>query len=223
MQGSSSTARRVELDVPVQLHIDGHPEDIKASIHSVYSGLVELSSPVHLKHDQKLDMVCEGRTIPSLVAFCRRQVSGNYDLAIKVTRDANTRAEARIPADISTKLYIVGSPAAIAIKVIDFSPSGLGIELPTPIPVGSRVSVALGQRAARGEVSHCTLKLRNYRAGIWLEELTELHHRNSHKWTDLNSGSSNLPAVAAFVRSVEERQAKSEAIVFSLARSIAKH
>jgi hypothetical protein len=213
---SNSTELSVSFDIEVGLHFfSGPPEGISARIRRVMAGLVEVCSPVYFPHNQQLQIVCDKRRIESRVAYCRRIVSGTYDLAVRLGSDTYMRSDARIPVDLNTSLHVLGSPAPTAVKVLDLSPSGLGLELPVRIPVGSRVSVSLGYSTAIGEIRHCAPTGQNYRAGIRLEKLIRRSDAYARVWTDLNSGSGNTAALAAFARAVEERQSRSEATLLS--------
>ena len=220
---SNSAGRCLVFDLPVELHLlDKLTEKINAQIHGVSSGLMQLSSPTYLRNDQKLQMVCTGQMIESVVAFCRRRTGGVYDVAVEVCRKIDARKEVRIAADLTTRLFLAGSPTAIAVKVFNLSPSGLGIELPSPIPSGAQVSVEMGSRTVQGEIRHCARNEHKYRAGIQLEKLIPSNGARSKLWANLNNGSANAAAMAAFLRSIDERQSSSEAILFSLVRLIAK-
>ncbi len=209
----------VELDVLVELRLlDGELENIKAKIHRVSSGMFELSSPIHLRYDRRLEIMCDGRGIESRVVHCRREGTDKYHVAIRIAWGAHMRTEARLPIDLWTKLHMLGSFTPHTIRLVDLSPSGLGMELTTPLPVGARVSIDLGYGTVGGEIRYCERKVERYRAGIRILEFSRCADAHARAWTNLNTNSSNLAALAAFVRAIEERQSNSRAILFSLAR-----
>lgn len=211
--------RCVAFDVPVELHLVDTPSDpIHGNIRQVGTGVVELSSPIYLRENLKLEMACEGRRIQSRVAYCRRQPSGKFDIGIRMSGDSYMRSETRMPVDLTTKLHVAGSPAPLPVRVIDMSPSGLGMELTTPVPVGARVSVQLGYRTALGEMRHCARTGQHYRAGVRLERVIRCNDTSGAVWTNLNSGAGNLEVLTAVLRVIDERQSRSEAILLSLAR-----
>src|ERR1700690_2584483 len=88
----TSIPLNTKFDIPVELHfVGGPPEGIDAKIYRVSAGLIELTSPVYVPQNQKVEMVCQKRRMELRVAYCRRRVSAVYDLAIRMASDAYLR------------------------------------------------------------------------------------------------------------------------------------
>jgi PilZ domain len=110
------------------------------------------------------------------VVSCEQQSPGSFEVAVRRVYGPQgaTRAEARIPVDLSA---ILTSPSydRMFARVVDMSQSGLGFELPDSVAVGTRVSVHFASGIAFGEIRHCTAKSRVYRAGMRIEEFIVRH------------------------------------------------
>lgn len=213
-----STRLNVKFDIPVDLHLSGGPpEAIKARIYRVSAGLVELSSPVYCPHNLELRIVSEGRAIESRVAYCRRESNGSYDLGVRIGADAYIRSETRTPVDLTTRLVLIGSPGTVLVRIVDLSPSGVGMELPMPLAVGARVGIALGYSTGLGEIRHCARSGSVFRAGVQLEKLIRRNDASGPLWTDSSGSSDNAAALSAFEHSIEQKQAASEAMLALLA------
>lgn len=206
-----------KFDVPVELDLlTESEENVKAHVYRVSAGLVELSSPVYVPADKELEIVSEGRRIRAIVVYCRDEANGTYDVALRIGPDSYLRTEPRVPVDLTTKLQILGSPTPIPIRVVDLSPSGIGLETPIPVTVGSRAVVSLGHSTVMGEIRHCARSGMHYRAGIRIEKLVRAKDAYARVWTDLNSRFDNTSALAAFEKSVVERQAISTEALLSI-------
>lgn len=207
----------VDFDLSVKLiPLDSTEGVIEAKIHRVSAGLIELWSPIFLKLEQKVAVDCDGRSFLSRVAYCRSHYGGIYTVAIRTAPDLYVRSAHRIPVDLSTKLSVVGSPTSIPVRVVDLSPSGVGMELKVPVPVGARASVHLGYRLVLGEIRHCAPKLDRYRAGLLLENVVRCDDTSGSLWTNLNNGAENRAALEAFLCAIDVRQSRSLAVVSSL-------
>jgi hypothetical protein len=114
----------------------------------------------------------EGRRIEVAVSSSL-EIGGICRLAVKVVTDEHgeVRSELRLPTDLPTVLTVAGESEQIAAKVVDMSPSGMGVELAKPIPRGVKVCINLEQGLAFGEIRFCRQKPDGlYFAGFLLEE-----------------------------------------------------
>src|SRR5579875_1494323 len=200
----------VSAPLPVQLRlIDEAIEHIDAEILGVRGGLFQLSSPIFLPHDRTFEMVCAEHRILARVVSCSAERAGSYRLGARMVRDEDRRREPRFPTDLGAKL-LLGSSVPTAIRVIDVSFSGLGLESASPIPVGAVVSMDVGFGVVSGEIRHCTSRLGKFHAGMRLHEFV------------LSPGADSSRTAAVmhrFLQAMEERQARYEAMLVSLAFS----
>src|SRR5581483_7266636 len=206
-----------DLHISVQLHLlEGNSETLSEIIRRVRSGLFQLLSPVYLRPDRKLELLLQGRRLEATVVYCKKESAGTYDIGIRLTRDAHIRNEDRNPIDLLTTLKSSGSPTPIPVRVVDLSPSGLGLELNKPIPVGATVSVDLKYGIAIGDIRHSAQKAAFHRAGVCIQEFTRQNGAKGLVLTNLSCDSRNLAALAGFVRFIEASQSRYEAMLFSL-------
>lgn len=153
----------------------------------------------------------------SRVAYCNRQESGSYNLGILLARDADRRSETRTPVDLHALLHIAGSLTAIPVRVIDLSVSGLGLELPTAVALGASVRVELGTGTAIGEIRHCEGSSPSFRAGIRMSEFVLPANAQRVVIRDATRETGRATALEALTHSIQERQSRYEAILYSLA------
>jgi PilZ domain len=168
------------LDIPVQLRlvIDGH--EFSGRLERVDRGFLKLSMPAALLNDQKIELALDGCGVRAEVISCEQQSPGRFVIAVRRVYGPQgaTRAEARIPVDLSATLTSPSYDRMFA-RVVDMSQSGLGFELPDSVTVGTRVSVHFACGIAFGEVRHCTVEPSGvYRAGMRIEEFI-VRHRNT--------------------------------------------
>lgn len=203
-----------EFDVTVKLQLlDGGRETLNATICAVENGLFQVSSPRPLQPNRLLDIVHPEARIESRIAYCKHNESGGYQLGVIVAEDLERRCDQRIPADLPATLRTGGALTCMPARIKDVSTSGLGLEVPSALSIGASVSVEWSDGTAHGEVRHCTRNLDQYRAGIRLHEFV-LRESARHAVT-LEFGSLSGPASLA--RSVQQRQSRYQAILFSLA------
>jgi hypothetical protein len=203
-----------KLDIGVELRaIGGAPEAFPARVYRVSVGLAELSSRVYFPPNQKVELRCGDRWIQSRVSYCRPERNDRFNLALRMTPEVGVRREIRTELNLETSLQIAGSLGRISARVVDLSPSGVGFETPAELSLGTRVWIALGSSNALGEVRHCTAIGDRYRAGIRLEKLTRCDDETQKSRMDLDNGIENNAILTAFERSIEEEQAKLEAML----------
>ncbi len=169
-----ATESRLGLDIPVELQLlDGERERVGATIRRVNSGFFQLRSPNNLQEERKLELLYEGRKIQAEVVYSRKRDSGFHYIGIRTLmgNHGTVRKELRLPVDMRATIQIPGQSKPIRARVIDISPSGLGMNLPCEIPPGTMAALDLGHGIAFGEIRHCkVLSKYRYRAGFWLEE-----------------------------------------------------
>jgi PilZ domain len=210
--------RKHEFEIPVECLFDNDPEAIWASIRSVENGAFELCSPVPLKAGRQFLMRHPERTIESRVAYCKRQEEGTYSVGVLMARDADRRSEVRTPADIPAMLRVADSVAPIPVRVLDVSASGLGLELPTALSVGTFVQIELETGTVAGEIRHCAIASDKFRAGIRMREFV-LHPNCRRVLFNANRETASVTPMEWLTRSIQERHSRYEAIFHSLAFS----
>ena len=81
------------------------------------------------------------------------------------------RSELRLPTDLDAIVTVAGEIEQIAAKIVDMSPSGMGLELEKPIPRGAKICINLEQGLAFGEIRFSRQKPNGvHSAGFLLEE-----------------------------------------------------
>jgi hypothetical protein len=173
------------LDIPVQLRLVNDGNGISAHLGRVDRGFLKLSTPLALLNDLRVEVIIDGCTISAEVVSCEQQSPGSFAVAVRRVYGPQgaTRAEARIPVDLSAVLTSPSYDLMFA-RVVDMSQSGLGFELPDSVAVGARVSVHFASGIAFGEIRHCTAKSAVYRAGMRIEEFVVRHRGSQHDRDD---------------------------------------
>lgn len=212
---SVSEDRQLEIRVVLRL-LDEDARSVPASLNRVANGAFELRSSSYIPPGARLEMQAQERNLESRVIFCERQASGDFRLGLVIESDDRRRLEPRIEVDSPGVLHILNSLQTLAITVTDISPLGLGFELPMLIPVGAPVRVEFSAGIGTGEIRHCARRWERYRAGMRMHEFTlHSHVLQTIGWNDAQS--TTMKPIAAFVRSIQERQLRYEAMLFSLA------
>ena len=195
-------------------------QSISAEVRGVRCATLLVSAPVYIPHDRALDIACGGQSAKARVVYSSQTGEGAYQLGLRLDQMDNRRSEARISTQLSAKLRIHGTPAAIQVNVVDLSPSGLGLELPSAVPVGAHASIDLVRGVAVGEIRHCAQRWEKYRAGMRLHDFVaksaaENTFTPSHVIDDLRP-------LSAFIRSIADLQAKYEMTLLSWLQSATK-
>lgn len=161
------------FDIPVELHLlDSANKTIEARIKQVSPAVFELTCQEPVNEGQRLALSHEGRRIEVAVSSSVER-AGHCRLTVKVVTDAQgeVRSELRLPTDLPAVITVAGESEQIAAKVVDMSPSGMGVESVQPIPRGAKVCIDLEQGLAFGEIRFCRQKSAGlYFAGFLLEE-----------------------------------------------------
>jgi hypothetical protein len=205
-----------EFQLPVVCRLDKDPHTIQATIHGVRNGIFQLSFPMALRTGQQLAIRRPERTIESQVVYSKRQENGAYLVGLLMACDADRRSETRTPVDLPALLRVADSRTIIPTRVVDLSTRGLGLELPLAIPVGSTVFVDLKAGTAVGEVRHCNKILEKFRAGVRMREFV-LPPNGRRVWLSAAKETGSAAVLQSLMRSVQERQSRYEAILYSLA------
>ncbi len=204
-----------QFDLEVDLcPCHGGASNIPASLHAVQNGVFELCAPAYFSPGVRLELRARQQRFESRVVCCERLPAGRFRLGLIIAPDNERRLETRVATDIAAMLRIRNSLQTLAVRVVDVSPSGLGLDLGASIPVGASVQVGLDAGMAVGEICHCSKKLDRYRAGMRMREFV-LHPKNRQDAGSLRA----TPPIDALVRSIQDRQSRYEAILFSLATS----
>lgn len=206
------------FDIPIDIRkLYGSVEPIAGKIRGVSLGLFQVSSPVCVLAGQDLELLSQARVIQARVVECQKCAAGSYNLQMKLSFDACRRAEPRLTTDLPARLQVLGDSAVVSARVMNLSHAGLGLQLSKAIPVGTIISVDLGYARATGEVRHCTQHIENYRAGIHVHRFTSNEWASSPVFAAAGSASVSRVALEAFLRLLQERQLRYEAILVSLA------
>lgn len=190
-------------DLAVPVHLQPHHEsqrEIPATLAAVELGAFLVRSPIQLNSGARLSIIHPHARMEASVIHCRRIEGGAYQLGLVLTRDLDRRSEPRTRANCPATLSIPGSAGRAGVTVVDISPSGLGLELPNPLLIGTPVTIQWDAAVATGEICHCQPSRARYRAGMRVHELAF----RDPSWS----------------RSVEQRQASYQAILFSLAAPV---
>lgn len=167
-------ASQANFDIPVELHLlDQANQIVTARIRRVSPSLFEVSCSESLRVGSRLAVSHEGRRIEVEVSSNTLGSSNLYSLTVKVVTEelGEVRSELRLPTDLSARVKVAGAIKEIPAKVVDMSPSGMGIETNVAFSRGSKVCIDLAQGLAFGEIRFCREKSSGvFFSGFLLEE-----------------------------------------------------
>jgi PilZ domain len=216
-RGAHVIAEECRIEIPVELFpLDEGGRAIGARLHGVRNGIFELCSEAYVRPEALVEMRHAERTMEARVAYCKRGEDGRYEAGLLMARDAERRSEERTAVNVAATLRIGDSAAAIPVRVTDVSTSGLGLETARAIAVGTTVSIELKNGTASGEVRYCERGGGRFRAGVRIAELI-LASKAQRVALANSGGEAGEAALEGLTRCVQERQARYEAILFSLA------
>ncbi|MBV8902648.1 MAG: PilZ domain-containing protein [Acidobacteriia bacterium] len=202
--------------VPIQLRLpDAQDREIPAALSSVTGGVFQVRAPVQIKVGTALELVHPDAKLQAVVIDCDRLAGGTYLLGIVLADDLDRRSQARMAADWPATLRIAGSISSIPVTIVDASPAGLGLEVAAPLAIGALVTIDWQAASAHGKICHCAPHRTDYRVGVRVREMVL---RESAVAMQIGAGQKPLPA--SWARSVHQRQAAYEAILYSLAAPI---
>jgi hypothetical protein len=162
------------FDIPVELQIlDPTNRVVAALIRRVSQSFFELSCSESLPERQRLALSHEGRRIVVEVSSAAPQANAGFLLSVKVVAEqlGDVRSELRLPTDLPAALRVAGETEQIDVRIMDMSPSGMGIEMPKDLPPGAKVCINLAQGLAFGDIRFCRQTGQDlYFAGFSLEE-----------------------------------------------------
>ncbi len=166
---------QARFDIPVELHLlDEANRIVAARIGQASQSFFELSCSEQLRKGQRLALSHEGRRIEvSLESSVAQIAPPGYLVTVSVVREESgeVRSELRLPTDLPASVRVAGEQQEIEARVVDMSPSGMGIEVETLLVRGAKVCVNLKQGLAFGEIRFCRQKTPGvYLAGFLLEE-----------------------------------------------------
>jgi len=174
-----------EFAIPVELHFrDGVREQVAAQIARVNTGFLLMRSRMALEPARKLEVCYLERRIAGETVYCHPHSDGSYRLGVRMLEGTNgaLRVERRIRLDASAVLNSPCLPAAMMVRIIDMSSSGLGVRLQAPIQVGDLAYVEMEHGVAFGEIRHCGKIEDGYRAGIFVEEFISRTLNSVNPW-----------------------------------------
>jgi hypothetical protein len=167
-------APRAQFSLPVQLDLrEPNGKPIPAQIERVSTGFFQLSSPVHLQSDTKLDVLLDQQALEVEVIYCKANQPGVYAAGVRLTPGLHSgvRREPRIPLDFPAEISVPNTDKPILGKVVNMSRSGLGLRTASAVHVGTGLSVHIPTGIAFGVVRHCTKRSGGaFQIGISLEE-----------------------------------------------------
>ena len=205
-----------QFEIPVDCLLDQDSHAVQATIHAVRNGVFELCFPTALRPGQHLAMRRLERTIESQVVYSKRQESGAHTIGVLMACDAERRSDVRIPVDAPAVLRVASSRTVIPVRILDISACGLGLELPVSIPVGESVFVDLNTGTAAGEIRHCSRTAEKFRAGVCMREFV-LPPKSHRVLLSTIRETGSAAVLQSLMRTVQERQSRYEAILYSLA------
>ena len=162
------------LNLPVELHLlDQTNRVLAARITRVSPAIFEIGCSEYLQIGQRLALSHDRRRIEVAVYSSSPHGLGEYTVELRVVSDdlGEVRSELRLPTDLAAFVTVAGKSDEIAAKVVDMSPSGMGLETGVPIQRGAKVCINLEQGLAFGEIRFCRQQAPGlYFAGFLLEE-----------------------------------------------------
>ncbi|MBV8830664.1 MAG: PilZ domain-containing protein [Acidobacteriaceae bacterium] len=166
-----------DLDVGVALYAtDRLDEHYPARLIAKRGDFLVFRLRSQLKRGRKLITEDGDQRTSIQVTYCRQTRDGGYELGCEITstKEGTVRREWRLPADIPAQVTIVGETAKYKAKVVNISPSGLGIEIPIEVPAGAELIVQMRDGSGYGDVRHCRKVGRNkYYAGLFIQEFLD--------------------------------------------------
>ncbi len=207
-----------DFEIPVDCVLAEDPQPIQATIHGVRNGFFELCFPVGLRPGQQLTMRRLERTIEVRVIYSKRQEDGAYTVGVLMACDADRRTDVRTAVDVPAVLRVADSRTIIPARVVDLSARGLGLELPIAVPVGAAVYVDLKTGTAAGEIRHCNKTSDTFRAGVGMREFV-LPPNGCRMALSAARETGSAAVLQSLMRTVQERQSRYEAILYSLVLS----
>ncbi len=182
---SAATVGDLDLGVPLYAtdRLDEHfPARIREKKEDFF--VFQLKSP--LKKGRKLITEDADKRTEIQVSYCRKSQDGSYEVGCQVTgvHQGSVRREWRLPADIPAQVTIVGETAKYKARIVNISPSGLGLHLPVAVPTGSEMTVQMKDGSGYGEVRHCRKLANNkYYAGLFVHEFLDAEERTADGFT----------------------------------------
>ncbi len=205
-----------ELGLPVILRLsDSRSGSYKGKIRRVEKGFFQLSSTVRMEPNLRLEILMDGCTIMTEVVSCEEHKAGDFRLGARrfYGPQRAIRSEPRIPVNFDAVVKTSASES-ISGRVVDMSHSGLGMELSTAVPAGTRVFVEFVSGTAFGEIKHCSSHALTFRAGVRIDEFVV------RKRSSADPPSFAPPTNAAFSAHIA---ARSRSLVLKAICSVAGH
>lgn len=174
LHAESGSETEIGLNLPVELRrLDQQDRILDAHIKRVSPALFEIGCTERLDNGQRLTLSHEGRRVEVAVSSCLSQGPSQYAVELSVVSNdpGEVRSELRLPTDLSAFVTVAGRSEEIPAKVVDMSPSGMGLETRMALQRGAKVCINLEQGLAFGEIRFCRRKTQDvFFAGFLLEE-----------------------------------------------------
>jgi len=177
----NDSATRKHLDIGIALYaIDRVDEHFPARLCEKSDDFLVFRVKSRLGRGRKLVMHDEDKRTEIEVSYCRKCSDGGYELGgnILSAKEGAVRREWRLPADIPAQVTVVGRLATYKARVVNISPSGLGLQMPVDVPPGSELILQMRDGSGYGDVRHCRKIGKNkYAVGLSVHEFVdaELH------------------------------------------------
>jgi PilZ domain len=169
-------SEKMELDLPCQIQFPNSPKTISdVRVRRVNHGFIKLFSRNKLPINSRVQILFKGKLINAEVTYCNVEQDG-YSVGTTFGAPGAVRRELRVPVDFPALLTLPQCSTGTKAKIVDMSPSGLGMLVPVEIPIGTGVAIDFAHGTAFGEIRHCVPQKGYYRAGVALEEFIPVHN-----------------------------------------------
>ena len=162
--------RNLELNIPTQLRFPNRPDTARSVIlKRVSAGCFELFARQTILVGARVQILFRGELANGEVIYCRKEGEG-FSVAVNFSTFSTVRRELRYPVQLAAVVRTPESDAPVKARIVDMSPSGLGLHIPIGINVGTRVAVEFERGTIWGEIRHCLPLTGYFRAGLAIEE-----------------------------------------------------
>ena len=182
IDGQQGTARGLRLEA--RLTAPTWEIGLSAVVQDFTPGEVILQLDDQIAAGTRVTVQLNNSSFVGDILFCSASGSG-YEAHVSFDDVDATglRRTPRFPVSIPARIFSSASDAPLEGKIVDVSGEGLGIELPSPLPMQANIAVQSEENTALGVVRHCReLSAGLFRAGV------QLHHI-IHKDLDLQKAS----------------------------------
>jgi hypothetical protein len=160
----------MELDLACQIQHRNSPETLtEARVRRVNHGFLKLFSAKSFPVDSHVQIMFKGQVINADITYCNMEREG-YSVGANFGAPGFIRRELRVPVDLPALLTLPQCSSGTKARIVDMSPSGLGLLVPFEIAIGTGVAIDFAHGTAFGEIRNCVPQKGYFRAGLALEE-----------------------------------------------------